>query len=188
MRRSRSPSTPRTRRRRATSARSGVRRRTRAIARHDRHRHPGRQDRGAAARHRQARRAEHILSKPGPLTQEEFQKIRIHRRWARKSSAACRSLPGVAAHLSHHERWDARISGRPQGDEIPLGRGSFRRRLLRRVMSERPYHKAMSLDAALGLLRQEAGKALDRASSRHSSTATRSWRPKPKPASSLRAS
>jgi diguanylate cyclase (GGDEF)-like protein len=28
-------------------------------------------------------------------------------------------------------------------------------------MSERPYHKAMSLDAAMGLLRQESGKALD---------------------------
>jgi diguanylate cyclase (GGDEF)-like protein len=28
-------------------------------------------------------------------------------------------------------------------------------------MSERPYHKAMNLDAAVGLLRQEAGKALD---------------------------
>src|SRR4051812_30281189 len=28
-------------------------------------------------------------------------------------------------------------------------------------MSERPYHKAMSLEAAMGLLRQEAGKALD---------------------------
>ena len=28
-------------------------------------------------------------------------------------------------------------------------------------MSERPYHKAMSLDAALGLLRQESSKALD---------------------------
>src|SRR5438034_9958760 len=28
-------------------------------------------------------------------------------------------------------------------------------------MSERPYHKAMSLDAAIGLLRQESGKALD---------------------------
>ena len=28
-------------------------------------------------------------------------------------------------------------------------------------MSERPYHKAMSFDAAVGLLQQEAGKALD---------------------------
>ena len=29
------------------------------------------------------------------------------------------------------------------------------------LMSERPYHKAMSFDAAIGLLRQESGKALD---------------------------
>jgi len=29
------------------------------------------------------------------------------------------------------------------------------------LMSERPYHKAMSLEAAVGLLRQESGKALD---------------------------
>ena len=29
------------------------------------------------------------------------------------------------------------------------------------LMSERPYHKAMSLEAAKGLLRQEANKALD---------------------------
>jgi diguanylate cyclase (GGDEF)-like protein len=65
--------------------------------------------------------------------------------------------------LSHHERWDGK--GYPSGlktDEIPLGA-----RILSVVdyfdalMSERPYHKAMSLDAAIGLLRQEAGKALD---------------------------
>src|SRR5439155_6311160 len=49
-----------------------------------------------------------------------------------------------------------------RGEEIPLGA-----RILSVVdyfdalMSERPYHKAMSLDAALGLLRQESGKALD---------------------------
>ena len=29
------------------------------------------------------------------------------------------------------------------------------------LMAERPYHKAMSFEAAIGLLRQEAGKALD---------------------------
>ena len=35
---------------------------------------------------------EHILSKPGPLTQEEFQKIRdLTRRSAPRSSAPCRS-------------------------------------------------------------------------------------------------
>jgi diguanylate cyclase (GGDEF)-like protein len=65
--------------------------------------------------------------------------------------------------LSHHERWDGK--GYPaglRGDEIPLGA-----RILSVVdyfdalMSERPYHKAMSFEAAIGLLRQESGKALD---------------------------
>jgi diguanylate cyclase (GGDEF)-like protein len=65
--------------------------------------------------------------------------------------------------LSHHERWDGK--GYPaglKGDEIPLGA-----RILSVVdyfdalMSERPYHKAMSFEAAIGLLRQESGKALD---------------------------
>ena len=65
--------------------------------------------------------------------------------------------------LSHHERWDGK--GYPaglKGEDIPLGA-----RILSVVdyfdalMSERPYHKAMSFDAAIGLLRQESGKALD---------------------------
>src|ERR1019366_9436482 len=48
-----------------------------------------------------------------------------------------------------------------KADDIPLGA-----RILSVVdyfdalMSERPYHKAMSFDAAIGLLRQESGKAL----------------------------
>ena len=33
---------------------------------------------------------EHILSKPGPLTQEEFQKIRIHPQVGAEIIAACR--------------------------------------------------------------------------------------------------
>jgi diguanylate cyclase (GGDEF)-like protein len=65
--------------------------------------------------------------------------------------------------LSHHERWDGK--GYPAGlksEEIPLGA-----RILSVVdyfdalMSERPYHRAMSFDAAIGLLKQESGKALD---------------------------
>ena len=65
--------------------------------------------------------------------------------------------------LSHHERWDGK--GYPaglKGEEIPLGA-----RILSVVdyfdalMSERPYHKAMSFEAAMGLLHQESGKALD---------------------------
>src|SRR3954471_14842544 len=107
---------------------------------------------------------EHILSKPGPLTQEEFQKIRIHPQvGAEIISGVPFPYPVAPLILSHHERWDGK--GYPAGlkaEEIPLGA-----RILSVVdyfdalMSERPYHKAMRLEAAMGLLRQEAGKALD---------------------------
>jgi diguanylate cyclase (GGDEF)-like protein/putative nucleotidyltransferase with HDIG domain len=107
---------------------------------------------------------EHILSKPGPLTQEEFQKIRIHPQvGAEIISGVPFPYPVAPLILSHHERWDGK--GYPaglKGEEIPLGA-----RILSVVdyfdalMSERPYHKAMSFDAAIGLLRQESGKALD---------------------------
>jgi diguanylate cyclase (GGDEF)-like protein/putative nucleotidyltransferase with HDIG domain len=107
---------------------------------------------------------EHILSKPGPLTQEEFQKIRIHPQvGAEIISGVPFPYPVAPLILSHHERWDGK--GYPaglRGDEIPLGA-----RILSVVdyfdalMSERPYHKAMSFEAAIGLLRQESGKALD---------------------------
>ncbi len=107
---------------------------------------------------------EHILSKPGPLTQEEFQKIRIHPQvGAEIISGVPFPYPVAPLILSHHERWDGK--GYPaglKGEEIPLGA-----RILSVVdyfdalMSERPYHKAMSPDAAMGLLRQESAKALD---------------------------
>jgi diguanylate cyclase (GGDEF)-like protein/putative nucleotidyltransferase with HDIG domain len=107
---------------------------------------------------------EHILSKPGPLTQEEFQKIRIHPQvGAEIISGVPFPYPVAPLILSHHERWDGK--GYPaglKGEEIPLGA-----RILSVVdyfdalMSERPYHKAMSFDAAIGLLRQESTKALD---------------------------
>ncbi len=107
---------------------------------------------------------EHILSKPGPLTQEEFQKIRIHPQvGAEIISGVPFPYPVAPLILSHHERWDGK--GYPvglTGEEIPLGA-----RILSVVdyfdalMSDRPYHKAMSFDAAIGLLRQESGRALD---------------------------
>jgi diguanylate cyclase (GGDEF)-like protein/putative nucleotidyltransferase with HDIG domain len=107
---------------------------------------------------------EHILSKPGPLTEQEFQKIRVHPQvGAEIISAVPFPYPVAPLILSHHERWDGR--GYPQGlkgEEIPLGA-----RILSVVdyfdalTSDRPYHKAMSPEAAVALLQQEAGKALD---------------------------
>ncbi|MGH9408571.1 MAG: diguanylate cyclase, partial [Vicinamibacterales bacterium] len=107
---------------------------------------------------------EHILSKPGPLTPEEFQKIRAHPKvGADIVSSVPFPYPVAPLILSHHERWDGK--GYPaglKGEEIPLGA-----RILSVVdyfdalMAERPYHKAMTFDAAVGLLQQESGKGLD---------------------------
>ena len=107
---------------------------------------------------------EHILSKPGPLTEEEFQKIRVHPQvGAEIISAVPFPYPVAPLILSHHERWDGK--GYPQGlqgEDIPLGA-----RILSVVdyfdalTSDRPYHKAMTHDAAVALLQQEAGRALD---------------------------
>ena len=107
---------------------------------------------------------DHILSKPGPLTTEEFQKIQAHpKTGADIISAVPFPYPVAPLILSHHERWDGK--GYPsglKGEEIPLGA-----RILTvvdyfdAVMAERPYHKAMGYDDALLLLQQEAGKALD---------------------------
>jgi diguanylate cyclase (GGDEF)-like protein/putative nucleotidyltransferase with HDIG domain len=107
---------------------------------------------------------EHILSKPGPLTPEEFLKIRAHPKvGADIVSSVPFPYPVAPLILSHHERWDGK--GYPtglKGEEIPLGA-----RILSVVdyfdalMADRPYHKAMSSEAAVGLLHQEAGKGLD---------------------------
>lgn len=107
---------------------------------------------------------EHILSKPGPLTQEEFQKIRIHPQVGAEIIAAVPfPYPVAPLIMSHHERWDGK--GYPQGlvgSDIPLGA-----RILTivdyydAVTTERPYHKALSYESAIGLLKHEAGRALD---------------------------
>ncbi|MBZ5556420.1 MAG: diguanylate cyclase [Acidobacteriia bacterium] len=107
---------------------------------------------------------EHILSKPGPLTQEEFQKIRIHPQVGAEIIAAVPfPYPVAPLILSHHERWDGR--GYPQGlagENIPVGA-----RILTivdyydAVTTERPYHKALNYESAVGLLKHEAGRALD---------------------------
>jgi diguanylate cyclase (GGDEF)-like protein/putative nucleotidyltransferase with HDIG domain len=107
---------------------------------------------------------EHILVKPGPLTAEEFQKVRIHPQvGAEIIGRVPFPYPVAPIILSHHERWDGR--GYPhglKGDSIPLGA-----RILTVVdyydalTSDRPYHKRMAWEAAQSVMRQEAGQALD---------------------------
>ena len=107
---------------------------------------------------------DHILSKPGPLTPEEFQKVQAHPQVGADILATVPfPHPVSPLSLSHHERWDGR--GYPsglKGEDIPLGA-----RILCLVdyfgalTSSRPYHEAMAVDAAVSLIEQEAGKALD---------------------------
>ena len=107
---------------------------------------------------------EHILSKPGPLTQEEFQKIRIHPQVGAEIIAAVPfPYPVAPLILSHHERWDGK--GYPQalkGEDIPMGA-----RILTivdyydAVTTERPYHKALTHEGAIGLIQHESERALD---------------------------
>ena len=107
---------------------------------------------------------EHILSKPGPLTHEEFQKIRVHPQVGAEIIATVPfPYPVAPLILCHHERWDGK--GYPNGlagEDIPIGA-----RVLAiadyydAVTAERPYHKAMSHETAVALLTYESGRALD---------------------------
>lgn len=107
---------------------------------------------------------EHILAKPGPLTQEEFEKVRIHPQVGAEIIAGVPfPYPVAPLILSHHERWDG--DGYPRGlvgDDIPIGARILSVvDLYDSVTTARPYHPALSHESAVNLLRYEAGRALD---------------------------
>jgi diguanylate cyclase (GGDEF)-like protein/putative nucleotidyltransferase with HDIG domain len=107
---------------------------------------------------------EQILSKPGRLTPEEFEKMKIHPRVGAEILARVQfPYPVVPIVRSHHEKWDG--TGYPdslRGEAIPIGA-----RILSVVdcfdalTSERPYRRAMSPDDAMKHLRAERGKSYD---------------------------
>jgi diguanylate cyclase (GGDEF)-like protein/putative nucleotidyltransferase with HDIG domain len=107
---------------------------------------------------------EHIVAKPGKLTPEEFEKMKIHptvgANILERVSFPYPVAPIVAA---HHERWDG--TGYPLGlhrEEIPIGA-----RILAAVdsldalASERTYRSAMTLDDAMEKVAGQAGSAFD---------------------------
>jgi len=107
---------------------------------------------------------EHILSKPGRLTTEEFEKMKIHPIVGAEILDRVQfPYPVVPIVRSHHEKWDG--SGYPdglKGEAIPIGA-----RILSVVdcfdalTSERPYREAVSPEQAMVTLRAELGHNYD---------------------------
>ena len=107
---------------------------------------------------------EHILAKPGRLTEEEFDRFRIHPVvGAGIISGIDYPYPVASLILSHHERWDG--CGYPNGlggNHIPLGaRALAVAEYFDSLTTPRPYHLAVSVEAAVEMLRQESGHAFD---------------------------
>jgi len=107
---------------------------------------------------------EHIISKPGKLTPEEFEKMKIHPIvGAEILEQVDFPYPVVPIVHAHHEKWDG--SGYPNGlagEAIPIGA-----RILSAVdcldalASDRQYRKALPLDEAMSKVASEAGAAFD---------------------------
>ncbi|MBI3680866.1 MAG: diguanylate cyclase [Acidobacteria bacterium] len=107
---------------------------------------------------------EYIINKPGRLTKEEFEKMKVHP-IVGAEILECVQFPHPVVPIvrSHHERWDG--SGYPdglKGEAIPIGA-----RILATVdcldalSSDRQYRKALPLVKALEYVCSEAGKSFD---------------------------
>jgi diguanylate cyclase (GGDEF)-like protein/putative nucleotidyltransferase with HDIG domain len=107
---------------------------------------------------------EHIISKPGKLTPEEFDKMKIHPVVGAEILERVEFPYAVAPIVrSHHERWNG--AGYPdglKGEEIPIGA-----RILAAVdcldalASDRQYRRALPLDEAMQVVLKDSGKAFD---------------------------
>jgi HD-GYP domain-containing protein (c-di-GMP phosphodiesterase class II) len=108
--------------------------------------------------------ADAILSKPGPLTETEWQEMRKH---PAVGYGMVKDVPflGAAAEviLCHHEHFDG--TGYPygfRGEEIPLGARVFAVvDAYDAITSDRPYRKAMPHQYALEEIRRNAGSQFD---------------------------
>jgi len=107
---------------------------------------------------------EHIISKPGKLTPEEFEKMKIHPLVGAEILEEVKfPYPVVPIVRAHHEKWNG--TGYPfglAGEEIPIGA-----RILSAVdcldalASDRQYRRALPLDEAMKIVIDESGKAFD---------------------------
>jgi HD-GYP domain-containing protein (c-di-GMP phosphodiesterase class II) len=106
-----------------------------------------------------------IINKPGRLTDEEMDVMRTH---TVEGESMLNRIGGVLEEAgvvvrTHHERYDG--TGYPDGlagDEIPIGaRVITACDAFNAMTTDRPYRKAMPLEAAIAELRNESGKQFD---------------------------
>jgi diguanylate cyclase (GGDEF)-like protein/putative nucleotidyltransferase with HDIG domain len=107
---------------------------------------------------------EQIINKPGRLTPEEFEKMKIHPLiGAEILSHVNFPYPVVPIVEAHHERWDG--AGYPfgkKGEEIPMGARILAvLDCLDALSSERPYRRALPLTEALEQVATLAGTQYD---------------------------
>src|ERR1700678_871952 len=107
---------------------------------------------------------EHIISKPGRLTPEEFEKMKIHTIVGAEILERVRfPYPVVPIVRAHHEKWDG--SGYPmglKGEQIPIGaRVLSAVDYLDALASDRQYRRALPLNEVMQRLAAESGKSFD---------------------------
>lgn len=107
---------------------------------------------------------EHIINKPGRLTPEEFEKMKIHPLvGAEILDRVAFPYPVAPIVRSHHERWDG--SGYPdglKGDQIPKGaRVLAVVDSLDALASHRQYRNALPIDAAMEKVAALSGSSFD---------------------------
>jgi diguanylate cyclase (GGDEF)-like protein/putative nucleotidyltransferase with HDIG domain len=107
---------------------------------------------------------DYIISKPGKLTPEEFEKMKIHTIVGGailEQVGFPYAVPPIVR--SHHERWDG--SGYPdglKGEQIPIGaRVLGAVDCLDALASERQYRRALPLDEAMDYVASLSGKSFD---------------------------
>ena len=102
---------------------------------------------------------DHILLKPGKLTEEEFEIMKKHTTFGRDAIIAAEKF----ITYSHHEKWDA--TGYPEGlkgDDIPISaRLMAVADVYDALISKRVYKPAFSHEKAVDIIKGDSGTHFD---------------------------